>query len=109
MPLLDSGASLFAGSVEEFIAMAPTSSLPSQRPALLGREGTLSEIKQWLGEGTRASEATLVVHGFTGVGKSELARALAYDDDLDRDFDVILWAQLGHKPNVTGLLQRWGN
>ena len=54
---------------------------------------------------------TLVVtaiHGLGSVGKSTLATALAYDEEVQAHFcDGILWATLGQQPNLLSLLSAW--
>ncbi len=48
------------------------------------------------------------VHGLGGIGKTTLVAALAHDSELQTRFpDGILWATLGHEPEVLSLLVGW--
>lgn len=48
------------------------------------------------------------IHGLGGIGKTTLVAALAHDHDLQSYFsDGILWATLGHEPDVLSLLSGW--
>ncbi|MBN1139154.1 MAG: hypothetical protein JXM73_21420 [Anaerolineae bacterium] len=48
------------------------------------------------------------VHGLGGIGKTTLVASLAHDHDLQtRLLDGILWATLGHEPDVLSLLVGW--
>lgn len=72
-------------------------------PPLVGREQDLKRIKQHLLSGNDA-----VVYGLPGVGKSALAVALAYDQDIRNHFsDGILWAGLGLTPPIARTFERW--
>lgn len=74
---------------------------------LVGRDGILHQLKQRL-FGSRNVVLT-ALNGLPGVGKTSLAVALVYDDQvLDYFRDGILWAGLGPQPNILGILSRWG-
>ncbi|GGA10506.1 NB-ARC domain-containing protein [Okeania sp. KiyG1] len=48
------------------------------------------------------------IHGLGAVGKSTLATALAYDNDVQSHFaDGILWVTLGKEPNILPMLSGW--
>lgn len=76
--------------------------------SLLGRDGLLRQIKQCLLEGNTL--ALTALNGLPGIGKTTLAVALIKDQEVQTHFrDGILWAGLGPRPNVLGLLTRWGS
>ena len=84
----------------------PAIPLGTQNP-LVGRERELAQIKQRLQAG--GSVALTALNGLPGVGKTALSIALAHDQELRDHFkDGILWAGLGPRPNMPGLLSRWG-
>lgn len=75
--------------------------------SVLGRDSLLLQTKQYLLEGDRSRLAAL--SGLPGIGKTTLAVMLAKDREMLAHFrDGVLWAGLGHRPNVLGLLARWG-
>jgi transcriptional regulator with XRE-family HTH domain len=75
---------------------------------LVGRDELLEQLKQCLCAGKRVNVSAL--NGLPGVGKTALARELIYDNDMQRHFsDGILWVSLGQRPNLSGLLGRWGS
>jgi transcriptional regulator with XRE-family HTH domain/tetratricopeptide (TPR) repeat protein len=99
----------------------PTCSLPSQPglydPAipisqvggkgLVGRTQLLTDLKRRLCSGMNVALSAL--NGLPGVGKTIIAVELARDREvLDYFRDGVLWAGLGIKPNIVGLLGRWG-
>lgn len=48
------------------------------------------------------------IDGLASVGKSTLAMALAYDQEVQAHFcDGILWVTLGQQPNLLSLLSAW--
>ncbi len=76
--------------------------------SLLGRDGLLRQAKQRLLE-EGSSLALTALNGLPGIGKTTLAVALATDQQVRTHFrDGILWTGLGPRPNVLGLLARWG-
>ncbi len=75
---------------------------------LVGRDELLQQLKQCLCAGKRQNVSAL--SGLPGVGKTAIARELIYDDDIQRHYcDGIIWVGLGPRPNLTGLLGRWGS
>jgi tetratricopeptide (TPR) repeat protein/transcriptional regulator with XRE-family HTH domain len=71
---------------------------------LVGRDQDRAALRQLLLGG-----ASVVVVGLPGVGKTALVLTLAYDATLRRHFqDRILWAGLGRNPNVSEILNAWG-
>lgn len=74
---------------------------------LLGRDNLLRQVKQCLLEGNTLGLTAL--NGLPGIGKTTLAVMLATDKHVQAHFyDGILWTGLGPRPNVLGLLARWG-
>lgn len=74
---------------------------------LIGRDEMFSQLKERLCSGRNVG--LTAINGLPGVGKTTLAVALAHDDDVLEHFhDGILWVGLGPRPNVPGLLSRWG-
>ena len=81
---------------------------PAGAHKLVGRDDLLSHLKQKLL--TEGSVALSALNGLPGAGKTALATALAYDEEVRAHFpDGILWAGLGYKPDVLGLLSHWGS
>jgi len=75
---------------------------------LVGRDELLEQLKQYLCDGKRLNASAL--NGLPGVGKTALARELVYDNDILQHFcDGVLWVSLGQRPNLSGLLGRWGS
>ena len=75
--------------------------------SLLGRDDLLLQIKRRLLEDNHL--ALTALNGLPGIGKTTLAVALTKDPEVRLHFrDGILWAGLGPRPNVLGLLARWG-
>jgi tetratricopeptide (TPR) repeat protein/transcriptional regulator with XRE-family HTH domain len=75
--------------------------------ALVGRADLLNRLKQRLQ--SAGVGALLALNGLPGVGKTTLATALAYDEEVRRHFSGgILWVGLGYEPDVLGLLSHWG-
>ena len=78
-----------------------------QDNGLIGRDDLLRSLKQKLLSGEPV--ALSAINGLPGVGKTALATALAYDEEVRAYFlDGVLWAGLGYEPDVLGLLIRWG-
>lgn len=73
---------------------------------LVGRANDIEALKQQLWENGNASLSAL--NGLPGIGKTTLAVALAYDEEV-RDYfsDGILWAGLGPNANISNILSRW--
>lgn len=73
---------------------------------LIGRERVLQEVKQQLFSGRIAALSAL--NGLPGVGKTALAIALAYDQQMMAHFsDGVLWAGLGPDPDPLRYLGSW--
>jgi tetratricopeptide (TPR) repeat protein len=80
---------------------------PASSIALIGREQVLAEARDSLLQKGNAVLTSL--NGLPGVGKTTLAIALAYDEELREHFhDGMLWTSLGPDPNTQGQLRRWG-
>jgi tetratricopeptide (TPR) repeat protein/transcriptional regulator with XRE-family HTH domain len=75
--------------------------------SLLGRDSLLQQIKQRLLADDRL--ALTALNGLPGIGKTTMAIMLTTDQEVQAHFrDGILWTGLGPRPNVLGLLARWG-
>jgi hypothetical protein len=75
---------------------------------LVGRDELLDQLKKSLCAGKKPNATAL--HGLPGVGKTALARELVNDNDIRQHFyDGVLWVSLGRRPNLSGLLGRWGS
>ncbi|GHO50805.1 tetratricopeptide repeat protein [Ktedonospora formicarum] len=74
---------------------------------LVGREEVLARIRNMVCTGHQGE--MIALHGLPGIGKTSLAQALAHVHTIRARFcDGILWAALGPHPDMTGLLNRWG-
>lgn len=87
-----------------------------QLPSIfLGRDDDLCNIRQKLVRRRAAAQveggqATVVVRGWPGVGKTTLTRAIAHDVAIKAEFTSgLLWASLGPKPSIANLLQNWAS
>src|SRR6266516_4845022 len=79
----------------------------TQAISLVGRDQELAQLKQLLRE--EGGAVLTALNGLPGVGKTTLAIALAYDEELREYFhDGVLWVGLGPEPNIQGQLRRWG-
>ncbi|NEP77264.1 MAG: hypothetical protein F6K39_03205 [Okeania sp. SIO3B3] len=68
------------------------------------------DLKAYLLRNSSDTQAIVVtaIHGLGAVGKSTLATALAYDDEVQSRFsDGILWVTLGQEPNILPMLSGW--
>jgi transcriptional regulator with XRE-family HTH domain len=75
---------------------------------LVGRDSMYQQLKHYLCAGKRPTVSAL--SGLPGAGKTALARELVFDEDVQQQFaDGILWASLGLRPDVGGLLGRWAS
>lgn len=76
--------------------------------ALVGRDEMLFQLRERLCAGRNLVLTAL--NGIPGVGKTTLAIALSHDEEvLARFRDGVLWAGIGPKPHILGLLSRWGS
>lgn len=95
---------LRANGSSNMVAAAPPA-MPAH--GLVGRDGLLAAVKFRLRAGRGSPRVAL--SGLPGVGKTAIAATLACDDDIAASFpDGVLWAGLGPRPNVMGLLAEWG-
>jgi NB-ARC domain/MalT-like TPR region len=49
----------------------------------------------------------LVLQLLPGVGKSEIATQLGWDEEVHKHFDQVLWADLGKEPDISAILSKW--
>ncbi len=88
---------------------------PFQAPPLpnhfVDRPEVSEDLKKRLLADSTTHSGTLVIsaiQGLGGIGKTILAQALAWDEQVQKRFcDGILWATLGQQPDVLSLLQGW--
>ncbi len=74
---------------------------------LIGRAAEIASIKQHLL--AIGNESVIALNGLPGVGKTALAITLAHDQQVRTHFeDGVLWAALGPRPNIHGVLSHWG-
>src|SRR5205814_1942432 len=75
----------------------PALPLPSiYTNGLIGRDNLLQQCRQQI-----LTRQCLALYGLPGIGKTALAVALAYDDEVRSQFpDGVLWAPLGVHPNI---------
>ncbi|MDQ2714896.1 MAG: tetratricopeptide repeat protein [Chloroflexota bacterium] len=85
------------------------SSVPSvstATPGLVGRAALLQRLTHAL----LTQRGALALCGLPGVGKTALAVELARDRQVQASFHAgVLWAGLGNRPNLVGLLGHWGS
>lgn len=90
-------------SLPELRCVSLTPSRPQHK--LVGRQAMLADIKNRLFE-----YENIALNGLPGVGKSAMAIELANDPDvLDFFQHNVLWASLGHTPDVFSLLGDWAD
>jgi len=85
------------------------STIPPLPPlgSLVGRDELLGKLKFRLRDDKSTPLAAL--NGLPGVGKTAIAVELVHDAEMKKAFrGGVLWAGLGPKPNIVGLLGRWG-
>lgn len=92
---------------EQHFCWDPAIPVPTGLLPLIGREQEAAQLKAYV-----QSSRNMVVSalsGLPGVGKTALALAMVYDEDVRRHFaDGILWAGLGPHANPSAILSRWG-
>ncbi|MGB0388293.1 MAG: NB-ARC domain-containing protein [Ardenticatenaceae bacterium] len=75
--------------------------------ALVGRDQTLANLRERLL--AVPSEGVLALNGLPGVGKTALSITLAHDQQVRAHFqDGVLWAGLGHEPDLLAIMSIWG-
>ena len=83
---------------------APFLAPPEPPDVFVGREDFLSDLKQQL-----TTPDNLALYGSLGTGMTAIATRLAHDPELRQKFpDGVLWASLGERPDVSGIINRWG-
>jgi len=102
------------GNVKEHNSLLQMRTVPFQaQPLGMGfvpRPTDVKAVKQLLTGNDRLNGLRIVgVTGLGGSGKSTLAAAVVRDSEIfpERFPDGILWATLGHRPNVSALLGGW--
>ncbi len=85
----------------------PVFMLPQRPPDnFVGRADLMATLKEQLFAGGPVAVAAL--NGKAGVGKTSLALAIGWDDEVRSHFEGgILWAALGPNPNLDYELRRW--
>jgi len=79
--------------------------LPTPTTGLVGRAEILNKVRSWL----CSHRDALALQGMYGVGKTALAITLAHDYTIRRHYNNgVLWVGIGPRPNLVGLLSRWG-
>ena len=76
-----------------------------QKDNLVGRDAICSDLQACL-QGMQSMQLVALT-GLPGVGKTTLATALCYDQQLRESFQGILWAGLGQHADVQNQLARW--
>lgn len=89
-------------------AYGPTVVTPPLSPyGLVGREALVEMLARRLCDSPPGAACAL--YGLPGAGKTALALVLAHHPQLRGHFpDGVLWAGVGHTPNIPGLLASWG-
>jgi tetratricopeptide (TPR) repeat protein len=77
------------------------------RGTLIGRQQELRALHNALSPQAGANPSCVGVFGLPGVGKTELLKHIVHDARLREQFDVILWAGLGRRPNIAAILRAW--
>ena len=80
--------------------------VPPMPAHFVGREALVTGL---VGRLVTTGRVAISAEGLPGVGKTALAVALAHDQRVLEHFcDGVLWAGLGQKPDLLGVLARWG-
>ena len=87
-------------------------SAPPLPSLFVGREEDMSNLKRNLLTQDPSGPTVQVltaIKGWPGVGKTTVASALAYDEDMIKAFpDGVLWVSLGQEPNLLSEVAAWG-
>lgn len=74
----------------------------------IGRDEEVTRLKMHLTTGWPTTLAA--IYGLPGIGKTALAQAIIYDEEIRRQMtDGILWAALGPSPDIQSILNHWGS
>jgi len=97
------------------VLLAPRlGSAPPVPSLFIGRDQALHDLKVRLGitsSGLKpgAMQVLTTIRGLPGVGKTTIAAALAYDDEIETAFkDGVLWISLGQNTNLLSEMAIWG-
>ncbi len=89
---------------------APLYNVPKLPPHFINRSEHIDKIKELLLQDTGRNVGitgishTVGLQGMGGIGKSILAAAMAYDEDIRSAFyDGIIWVTIGQSPDIVGL------
>lgn len=94
---------------------SPHTGLAPALPAIfLGRDRDLIELKKRLYISctieNRNIQVLTAIRGWPGVGKTTMAAAMAYEEDVIQQYpDGILWTSLGPNPDTLANLHTWGD
>lgn len=79
---------------------------PRANQVMVGRHELLKQLSARLLD--QGGHKVAALHGLPGAGKTSLAVELAYDDEIQREYeDGVLWAGLGQTPNLNSVLSAW--
>lgn len=99
--LTDTGTA-YGAYVEQLKIRYPFYAPSLSREKLVGRE---SEIKELVDDLIAYQDRALVF--LPGVGKTNIALAIAYNEELKKHFDGILWADVGQLTDIKPVLEEW--
>ena len=91
----------------------PLYDVPKVTELFCGRDDDAKQLKIRLGvarpDDVPGVQVLTAMRGWPGVGKTSMAAALAYDQEVQAAFpDGILWTSLGENPSVLSKLSVWG-